>query len=194
MRPELFTIRREGRGTLSTMASPRGLDCLDEELRELAAAGVGVLVSLLTDDEMTELGLAAQAETARAAGLEFHRLPTPDRQVPDQASGLALAGTLREHLEQGTGVAIHCRYGIGRSSTLAAMVMVLEGTQPEQALALISTARGMSVPDTGPQRDAVLSLRTAQPEEVPSGQPPGGTGHHAPAGRLLQDGPDAAHP
>lgn len=164
MQPELFTIQRSGPGTLSTMATPRGLGWLDEDMRALATAGVGVLVSLLTDDEMAELGLTAQAETARAAGLEFHRLPTPDRHVPDQGLGMALADRLRAHLKQGTGVAIHCRYGIGRSSTLAAMVMVAEGTEPEQALALISAARGMSVPDTGAQRQSVLSLTAAVPE------------------------------
>lgn len=194
MRPELFTIRRSGPGTLSTMARPTGEHWLGEQVRELATAGVGVLVSLLTDDEMAEFGLTAEADTARAGGLEFYRLPTPDRQVPDLASGLALAETLRGHLEQGAGVAIHCRYGIGRSSTLAAMVLVLEGAQPEHALALISAARGMPVPDTGPQRDAVLSLRTPQPEGVPAGGPPGHASEGVLPGWLLQDGPDAAHP
>lgn len=194
MRSQLFTIRRSGPGTLSTMARPRGEDCLGEDVRALAAAGVSVLVSLLTDDEMAEFGLTAEAETARAGGLEFYRLPTPDRRVPDLASGLALARTLRGHLEQGSGVAIHCRYGIGRSSTLAAMVLVLEGAQPEQALALISAARGMPVPDTGPQRDAVLSLRTARPQEVPACEPRGHASDEALPGQLLQDGPDAAHP
>jgi protein-tyrosine phosphatase len=194
MRPELFTIQRSGPGTLSTMASPRGLGWLGDDMRGLAAAGVGVLVSLLTDDEMAELGLTAQAETARSAGLEFHRLPTPDRHVPDRGLGLALADRLKAHLKLGTGVAIHCRYGIGRSSTLAAMVMVAEGTQPEQALALISAARGMPVPDTGAQRESVLGLRVpvqeeAGPEEVGRGEarPEEGRG-----GRLLQDCPDAA--
>jgi protein-tyrosine phosphatase len=193
MQPKLFTVQRSRPGTLSTMASPRGLGRLEEDMRGLAAAGVGVLVSLLTDDEMAELGLTAQAETARAAGLDFHRLPTPDRHVPDRDLGLALADRLRGHLAQGAGVAIHCRYGIGRSSTLAAMVMVREGTQPEHALALISAARGMPVPDTGPQRDAVLSLQTAQPQEVPAGEPLGHTAEEPPAGCLVQDGPDAAH-
>lgn len=194
MRPELFTIQRSGPGTLSTMASPRGLGWLEEDMRGLTAAGVGVLVSLLTDDEMAELGLTAQAETASAAGLEFHRLPTPDRHVPDRGPGLALADRLRAHLGQGTGVAIHCRYGIGRSSTLAAMVMVLEGTQPEHALALISAARGMSVPDTGAQRQSVLSLTAAQPGGAPYTGPLADTDAETPAGCLLQDGPDAAHP
>lgn len=159
MRPELFTIQRTGPGSLSTMARPRGGEWLGQEMADLAAAGVTVLTSLLTDAEMAELELGGQADAARAAGITFYRLPTPDRHVPDPAAGLELATRLRGHLERGDGVAVHCRYGIGRSSTLAAMVLVLEGAEPRQAWAMISAARGMTVPDTAAQLEAVLRMR-----------------------------------
>lgn len=161
MRPELFTIRRTGPGTLSTMARPRGGDWLEDEMTGLVAAGVRVLVSLLSDAENSELGLSAEAATAQAAGLVYYRLPTPDRHVPGQAASLALAGKLRSHLAEGASVAIHCRNGIGRASTLAAAVLVLEGTEPRQAWTLIAAARGMNVPDTEAQRDFILNLQTA---------------------------------
>lgn len=161
MRPELFTIRRTGPGTLRTMARPRGGDWLEDEMTGLSAAGVSVLVSLLTDDEASELGLSAEAGTAQAAGLAFYRLPTPDRHVPDRAASLALAAKLRSHLAEGASIAIHCRNGIGRASTLAAAVLVLEGTEPRQAWTLIADARGMNVPDTDAQRDFILHMQTA---------------------------------
>jgi protein-tyrosine phosphatase len=141
------------------MARPRGGEWLANEMSGLAAAGVDVLVSLLTDTEMASLELSGEAEAAQASGLQFYRLPTEDRQVPDLDAGLALAGTLQAHLDQGNGVAIHCRHGIGRSSTLAAMVLVLEGIQPQNAWALISDARGMTVPDTVAQLEAVAGLQ-----------------------------------
>lgn len=159
MRPELFTISRTGPGTLSTMARPRGGEWLDDEISALASAGVRVLVSLLTDNEMSELDLAGEPQAAQAAGLTFYRLPTPDLGVPDREECLALAEALKSHLAVGDGVAIHCRHGIGRSSTLAAAVLVLEGIQPSQAWALISQARGMAVPDNPAQRDAIYNLR-----------------------------------
>jgi hypothetical protein len=59
MRPELFTIRRTGPGTLSTMAR-RGGDWLEDEMTGLSAAGVSVLVTLLSDAETSELGLSAE--------------------------------------------------------------------------------------------------------------------------------------
>jgi protein-tyrosine phosphatase len=154
MRPDLFTISRSGPGTLSTMARPRGGDWLVDEVRGLADFGVAVLVSLLTGTEATELGLTAEPEEARSAGLAFYQLPTPDRHVPDQAASIILAATLRKHLGDGQHVAIHCRNGIGRCSTLAAIILIQEGTEPDQAWNLITTARGLAVPDTPDQRAA----------------------------------------
>jgi protein-tyrosine phosphatase len=158
MEPTLFTISRTGRGRLATMTRPRGGDWLTDELRDLAAAGVNVLVSLLSRAEVAELDLGAEADAARAAGIEFHWLPTPDRQVPDRAAVLALGRVPTQKLSDGQSVAVHCRHGIGRSSTLAAVVLVLEGVDPAAAWARISAARGIPVPDTGDQRAFIYTL------------------------------------
>ena len=162
MRAELFTIRRSGPGTLSTMARPRGGDWLEDEMNSLTTADVDVLVSLLSNTEITELQLTAEPELEHAAGLAFCHLPTPDRHVPDQAASLALAETLTAQLARGASIAIHCRNGIGRASTLAAIILVLEGTDPRLAWTMISAARGMTVPDTAAQRDSITSLRPAR--------------------------------
>lgn len=195
MRPELFTIRRAGPGALSTMARPHGGQWLQPVMSGLAEAGVSVLVSLLTEFEMAELELAGEPEAAEAAGMAFYHLPTPDRTVPDRAASLELAEMLRMLLARGAGVAIHCRYGIGRSSTLAAMVLVLEGAAPQQAWELISAARGVTVPDTVAQREAIASMRPGRPEMMPSYQDtaasPAGPGETL-GSRLFQDGADPA--
>jgi protein-tyrosine phosphatase len=158
MQPTLFTIGRPGHGRLSTMTRPRGGDWLEDEFRGLATSGVTVIVSLLTDAEAAELDLLSEAEAARAAGIEFYRLPTLDREVPERSAVLAIAGMLVHQLSEGASVAVHCRYGIGRSSTLAAAVLVLEGADPEDAWARISAARGLAVPDTPGQRAFIATL------------------------------------
>jgi protein-tyrosine phosphatase len=119
MRPALFTIARPGRRRLSTVARPRGGDWLIDEFGDLATSGVNVVVSLLSDAEVAELDLRHEADAAQAVGIEFHRLPTSDRQVPDHDATLALGRLLVRRLEAGASVAVHCRQGIGRSSTLA---------------------------------------------------------------------------
>jgi protein-tyrosine phosphatase len=61
--------------------------------------------------------------------------------------------------ERGNAVAVHCRAGIGRSSLIAACVLVLLGFAPGMAFDLIGKARGVKVPDTEEQRDWVDMFR-----------------------------------
>lgn len=158
MRPTTFTLDRPGPGRLSTMARPRGGEELARELATLSRAGVDVLVCLLTDDELVELGLEGEADAARDAGLELIRMPVPDLTVPPVGQALALARRLAGRLARGAEVVVHCRAGVGRSSVLAAAVLVCEGVPEEQAWALITMARGLQVPDTEEQRAYVAHL------------------------------------
>ncbi len=113
-------------------------------------------VSLLERDEVDDLGLQAEPEICKAHGIEFISFPIADRQTPaDHAAALQLAGELSKRSE---GIAIHCRAGIGRSSLMAAAVLVSAGSDPKQALHLIGEARGLQVPDTDQQRDWVMDL------------------------------------
>ena len=159
MLPPLFAIERNGPGRLHTMVHPRG-DWLPDEMRGLAAAEIGVLVSMLTDDEAAGLGLAGEGAAAAGAGTTFWRLPAPDRRVPDRAATLTMASAIKGALHQGAGVAVHCRFGIGRSSTVAAAVLILEGLSPAAACDRIAAARGLPVPDTPAQRAFIEALAT----------------------------------
>jgi protein-tyrosine phosphatase len=55
----------------------------------------------------------------------------------------------------GQAIVLHCRMGIGRSSLIAASVLTTLGIAPSEAFALITTARGRSIPDTDEQRQWV---------------------------------------
>jgi protein-tyrosine phosphatase len=133
------------------MACPRGGDWLDDEVEALRAEGVEVLVSALTSSELVELQLSAEPELARQAGLTYISFPIPDRGVPEVAA-TTLVGQLGERLAAGQFIVVHCRAGIGRSSLIAAAVLVREGLSPAEAWERISAARGLSVPDTEAQR------------------------------------------
>jgi len=152
VRPTLFTLAVPGPGRLSTMARPRGHDWLDDELTGLRSAGVDVLVSALTPPERDELGLTALAPAAGRAGLEFVPVPIPDLSVPELPAVLPTLRALAARLHDGAYVVTHCRAGIGRSSLLAASLLVLNGATPDSAWAAIQEARGLAVPDTPEQR------------------------------------------
>jgi protein-tyrosine phosphatase len=146
-----FTIERPGPGTLSTMGRPVGDERLPSEMSRLAAAGVGGLVSLLTHDEAARLGLANEPLAAADAGIEYLSVPIPDATVP--VGDLREASSwVRAMLSSDVHVIAHCRAGIGRSSMMAAAVMVDEGMSPDQVWAAIERARGCRVPDTAEQR------------------------------------------
>jgi len=153
VRQTLFVIERDGPGRLATMACPRGGDWLDDELQGLRTEGVEVVVSALTNSELVELQLSAEPELARQAGLTYISFPIPDRGAPEEVAAITdLVGQLEERLAGGEFIVVHCRAGIGRSSLIAAAVLVREGLSPGEAWERISAARGLSVPDTEVQR------------------------------------------
>ena len=138
------------------MPRPRGGDWLGDELQALAKAGVNVLVSLLTADEVAELELQDEERLCGDCGLRFISFPIPDRGVP---FSIAEAGRtidlILEELQAGKAVAVHCRMGIGRSALIAACLLKSQGIGVDEAFAMISRARGFSVPDTEEQREWV---------------------------------------
>jgi protein-tyrosine phosphatase len=157
----IYTVRRDRPGQLSTMARPDG-DRLAEGMAGLRRRGVDVLVCLLPADELADLELTGEGDAARAAGLEFVWIPEPDLGTPDPDEIAPAVAGLVAALDDGRHVVTHCRFGIGRSSLLAATLMVETGCEPDDAWALISAARGHRVPDSPSQvtwlrryRDAV---------------------------------------
>jgi protein-tyrosine phosphatase len=144
------------------MAHPRGGDWLVEELQALRFEGVDVVVSMLTASEVRELDLEDEASAAAATGLQFVELPTPDRSTPGVSEFKALIELLEVQLRNKKHVVVHCRMGIGRSSLVAAGILITEGVPAPNAWAAITSARGLAVPDTPAQKDwldAVLTSR-----------------------------------
>ncbi|MCA2217220.1 protein-tyrosine phosphatase family protein [Jidongwangia harbinensis] len=140
------------------MAHPRGGPWLADEMTGLSRAGVDVFVSALTWDEDRRLGLTEVAGAAAAVGIEFMSFPIADRGVPrardiaDDTDAMALGVRLAAHVRAGRFVVTQCFAGIGRSTLLAAVTLVMLGVGPERALQMVSEARGLPVPDTEAQR------------------------------------------
>ena len=153
MRVQLFTVKFPGPGRLSTMPRPRGGDWLADEVAALQEAGVEVVVSLLTDEEIDELDLGEEAQLCQARGIRYFSFPIQDFSVPtSEAEALAFLEGLKALLLEGKHLVIHCRGGIGRSSVMAGSLLILIGQTPQRALELLSDARGMNVPETDEQR------------------------------------------
>ncbi len=164
---QLYPIPGPWTGHLSIVPRPRGGDWLDAEVRAWKEAGIDAVVSLLASAEERELGLQAEAEISQSAGVCFFAFPIPDRQTPGSAEKLRhLTAQLSVLLASGQSVAVHCRQGVGRSSLLAAALLVEAGVSPDEAFDRIERARGCPVPDTPEQRRWVERFPRSQRSRV----------------------------
>ncbi|HEU0003780.1 MAG TPA: hypothetical protein VFQ36_22930 [Ktedonobacteraceae bacterium] len=159
MRAQLYSIQDLPAGRVSIMARPRGGDWLLDEVKALREAGVDVLVSLLTPEEVMELDLGEEAECCSRQEIIFFAFPIQDRSIPPfSTSTFTLLEQLSIHLSEGKHVALHCRQGLGRAVLMAASLMVLAGYSPDQAFNLLSNVRGYPVPETEEQRAWVVAF------------------------------------
>jgi len=146
-------------GRIGIMPRPRGGDWLDDEMRSLTAQGVNVVVSLLTQEEMEELDLTHEPEICAQNGIEFLSFPIKDRDAPPlDAKFKEFVASLQGRLAKGKSLMLHCRAGIGRSSIIAACLVISPGAPVNEVLRLISHARGFPVPDTEEQFEWVCKF------------------------------------
>jgi protein-tyrosine phosphatase len=146
-------------GRLAITARPRGNDWLSDEVAGWKRAGVTLVVSLLTPDEETELGLLEEAAECTAAGLQFLRLPVPDRGVPaNRAEFDGVVSEVSAELTCGGTVVAHCRQGIGRSALVVLGVLKATGVPVAEAIVRVTTARGVPVPETKEQAEWVRGV------------------------------------
>lgn len=159
MKPEIYWIGGPWRGRLAIVGRPRGNDWLEDEVLAWKAVGIDSVVSLLTPNEESELGLEAEGRLAKASGITYVSFPVPDRSVPpDLAGSVQLIRQIERWLTEGKDVAVHCRQGIGRSALVAACLLVSAGLQTDAAFARLGKTRGCAVPETAEQREWVMQF------------------------------------
>ena len=155
---QLYWVNRFSDGHLAIMAAPRPEDRLEETILAWKDEGVDIVVSLVEQLEMPGL-IEGERALCEELGLEFLWFPIRDKSVPTSIDAIAaLALQLANDIAGGKSVAIHCRAGIGRSTLLAASVLIQLNVDGETALDMISEARGTEVPETEAQRQWVLAF------------------------------------
>lgn len=150
---KIYWIQNNHFGTpLGIMARPRGNDALEDEIRNLKMTGVRVLVCLLEDAEIYELGLRNEQSLCDKYGIEYLHLPIQDRGVPTSLHAVKrIVKHVQEKLRNQESAVIHCRMGIGRSSIIAGAVLLDSRRIAEDVLEFITRSRGLTVPDTDEQ-------------------------------------------
>jgi protein-tyrosine phosphatase len=149
MIPDLYWIAGPWRGRLAIISRPRGGDWLQDEVNAWRQAGIDVVISLLEPDEAAQLDLADEPRAAEANGIQFISFPIPDRCLPASLpASISLMADGSQLLDEAKTVGVHCRQSVGRSGLLAAGILTAAGVRPDEAIKMVSAARGIAVPET----------------------------------------------
>jgi len=119
---------------------------LDMDLDAVRDFGASALVTLMELEELEAYGVPP-ADLERGVidrGMAWHHLPITDMDVPRlsfergwQDSGPALRGIVRD----GGRIVVHCFGGLGRTGTVAALMLVEFGIKPQAAIDRVRVAR-----------------------------------------------------
>ena len=121
---------------------------LGVDLDAITAWGPRMAFSLVQEHELEMLNVPGLGEGFRTRGIEWHHLPIEDLNAPDEAfhalwesSGTAAM----QALEAGDKVLVHCRGGLGRAGTVAAVLLMELGMDHSAAVARVRRARAGAV-------------------------------------------------
>ncbi|MEL6191731.1 MAG: dual specificity protein phosphatase family protein [Bacteroidota bacterium] len=149
---KIYWLNHESVSGLGMTPRPKGYSDLEHEIQKLKSEGVTYLVSALTKQEINEFGLRETEVICREQGIIFFHFPILDMQIPDsKIEYLKLVKKLSSLIEENQKLVVHCRQGIGRSSLLAAGILMNKGLSLEKTLKLLKESRGRDVPETRPQ-------------------------------------------
>lgn len=84
--------------------------------------------------------------------------PVPDLHAPDLETAVALVELLRDRLERGETLLVHCGAGFGRAGTIAAALLLRLGTPLSGVVPTVAAARPMAGPEAGVQTELLATL------------------------------------
>lgn len=115
-----------------------------EDLAVLKSSGVEAVVTMLTEEELAKNNLDALGELVESAGLVWFHLPVQDKSMPASefdARWPQAQAQLKELLEAGKRVCVHCRGGTGRTGVVAAKLLLSCGAEFDTTVEAVRAAR-----------------------------------------------------
>lgn len=117
------------KGMLAGTPRPGIVQDIDYDLEALKRVGLTVLVSLTTKPVDPAL--------LERYGIQGVWMPIKDMHAPSEEEAERMCNRVSELIEDGHVVAYHCRAGLGRTGTMLAAHLVMEGKSAVQALEMV---------------------------------------------------------
>lgn len=117
---------------------------LDLDLDAVKGWGAEAVLSLIEGHEFKMLRVPELGEAVKARGIEWLHFPIRDLGIPTDdamARWVAISTQLHATLERGGRVLVHCRGGLGRAGTIAALLLVERGGSAPQAISVVRAMR-----------------------------------------------------
>lgn len=143
--PELYKICNLSNGALFVMPKPSS-ESLHDDIAYYKTQGVSKILSLLHAQEIEKLGMMMEEAACADHNVKFENFPITDMSVPDKDRLIALQQRLKQEIENGEAIAIHCHGGRGRAGIVAITLMVEHGIDANTAIEMASKARGDRMP------------------------------------------------
>jgi ADP-ribosyl-[dinitrogen reductase] hydrolase len=127
----------------------------------IADWGAAAVVTLVTQQELTDLRVDGLGSAIRTRALMWAHLPIIDVSVPCERFEQEWTDTgasLRALLRGGASILVHCKGGLGRAGMIAARLLVELGWQAEAAIAAVREVRPGAI-ETLEQEAHVLTVR-----------------------------------
>jgi ADP-ribosyl-[dinitrogen reductase] hydrolase len=121
---------------------------LQTDVDTLRDWGASAVLTLIEDHEFEMLGVPQLGDAITRNGIAWHHLPIRDVDIPDHRFEVLwpdVSSKLRALLREGRSIVVHCRGGLGRAGTVAALLLIDCGMDAAAAVALVRRRRPGSI-------------------------------------------------
>jgi protein-tyrosine phosphatase len=134
---------------------------LKADLQELSDWGASGVVTLVEEHELSIAGIADLPDKITSSGMWWRHMPMMDMYIPEEdfeQEWVREGARIRNLLQNGERIIIHCYAGLGRTGLLAAKLLVEFGMQPEEAIVKVRESNKRRI-QTKEQANYVRALR-----------------------------------
>ena len=124
---------------------------LELDMDAIKGWGANAVLSLIEDHEFEMLGVPQLGAAVKARGIDWFHFPVRDLDTPTDDvmdTWAALSAQLHGVLERGGRVVVHCRGGLGRAGTIAALMLTERGSSASEAIDDVRAVRPGAIETT----------------------------------------------